>query len=214
MANVILGGFGAPQKIVTQGYGPDPGPVTPAVTPTTSSLTSLLLAIKARVVASGLYFLNQAWVTLDPDPWPTQAGPCACIRPGAHRLDDGQWLGAGANLAGYSGIVTVRVFDQRTSDLVGHDDVALLTPDVGLLDRGLALIEALTSDDAEGWFLTQGVVQRGLVPRGIKEPTYRKAGKEDRRWRGVDLDFQADWTHVYRNSSQGGGSGVVVLPTL
>jgi hypothetical protein len=163
----------------------------------TSSLTVLLNAVKAQVVASGLYRVNQVFVTLDPDPWPTGGGAFCAVRPGSHTLIDGQWEGAGQYLSGYSGQVTVRVIDRRASDEVGRDDLALLAGETGLIDRAMAVIDALTGDEAESEFLQSGVVQRGLVPSGIREPTVRK---EDRLWRGIDLDFGVQWTHRYSGS--------------
>lgn len=182
------------------------GVIAPEVTPSTSqrenqsSLTLLLVAIKSVIVNTSLYAANRVFITLEPDPWPSSSGPACAIRPGAHYLIQPQWDGAGQHLAGYSGEVIVRVIDQHEKDLVGHDDYAITLMDVGLGDRALFVVELLTSESAESNFLQAGVVQRGLIPKVIGAPTRRKIKGEDSRWRGIDLTFNVQWTHVYKLS--------------
>lgn len=160
------------------------------------SLAVFLMEIKEQVLENSTLFNSEnIFITLDPDPWPTQAGPFCAIRPGTHNLIDGQWLGAGLHLAGFHGTVIVRLVDQRISDELGHDDIALLTLRDGLYEKGLEVVKSLTSDHAENNFLESGIAQRGLVPRKISEPERRKG---DVRWRGVDLEFDVDWTHTYQ----------------
>lgn len=177
-----------------------------AVVPTTpdqprpgDSWSILLLTLKDRLAGQVSSFTPaHVFTTLERDPWPTKSGPTCAIRPGSPRLDLPQWNGGGAHEAGYIGEVIVRLFDQRISDELGRDDIALLDSGVGLLDRAFEVLESLTSDATENVLLNTGLVQRGLVPRTVTEPSYRKiGGKEDRRWRGIDLVFDVQWQHNY-----------------
>lgn len=171
----------------------------PVFTPSTggSSITNLLLGVRDLVVAGGFYMRPQVFITLDPDPWPTLSGPFCAIRMGSQGLIDDQWGGAGAYLGGYKGQIIVRVADQAVRDEIGRDDSALMTTELGLLDRGIAMVEFLTGNTVGSTLLGSGLVQRDLVPRRISQPTYRRG---DRRWRGIDLVFDAQWTHVYKTS--------------
>lgn len=186
---------------VTAASGPAAASAVLNPPPTASSLTRIMSEIKTLIVDGGFYEPAQVFVSIDPDPWPTLSGPFAVVRPGKHTLIEGQWLGGGAYLAGYVGTIVVRVADQRVADEVGRDDVALLALDSGLIDRGQSLVEYLTGDDSATAILSTGLVQRDLVPRRIERPTYRRSGtsREDRRWRGVDLAFEVQWTHIYKN---------------
>lgn len=172
------------------------------VTPVSgSSITNLMVGLKSLIVAGGFYQDSQVFVTMDPDPWPTLSGPFCAIRVGSQNLINEQWAGAGANLAGYSGQILIRVADQALRDEIGRDDSALLTTDIGLLDLGVSMIEYLTGQSVSNTLIGSGLVQKDLVPRRIAQPTYRRGGasKSDRRWRGIDLSFDVQWSHVYRS---------------
>lgn len=162
-----------------------------------SSLSLLLQQVLGLIVGGGFFRSSQAFLTLDPDPWPSLSGPFVSVHPGNHTLIPGQWQGASAKLAGYRGRIPVRIADQAMLDIVGRDDNALLRANSGLTDLALRLSEYLTGEASSAKLAAGGVAQTPLSPIGLSEPR-RRGG--DGRWRSVTLDLAVDWTHSYQTT--------------
>ena len=160
-----------------------------------SSLTQLLQQILSLIVAGGFFRPSQAFLTLDPDPWPSMSGPFVSVHPGSHSLIPGQWNGASASLAGYRGRIPIRIADQCLIDYHDRDDVAVLRVNQGLTDMALQLSEYLTGEEASSKLTAKGIVQSPLSPISLSEPRRRKG---DGRWRCVTLEVSVDWTHSYQ----------------